>query len=310
MRFVKILDNGALSIVNGSSPSCEPHEVLVKVIAAGMNRADLLQKRGLYPPPQGGSDILGLEISGIRTDINEHVCALLTGGGYAEHVAVHKDLCLPIPPSCDPIIMAGLPEAIYTVYRNLIEIGNLSQNDHLLIHGGASGIGTMAIQIAKLYRARITVTAGDDERCHKCITLGATRAINYKREDFEDILKQDKVDIVLDMVGGNTLTRTIPIMNKFGRITSIAYMESAKAEISIPHIMKQQLTLTGSTLRDQSLEYKIALTQKIKRDIWPFVIDGTIRPVIDRIFDMTDVISAHEYFEKGGHFGKILLKNG
>jgi NADPH2:quinone reductase len=310
MRYIDIDKNGQLiiSTMPVSIPTAD--EILIKVSGTGLNRADLLQKRGLYPPPYGASPILGLEVSGVHTITNERICGLLSGGGYAEYVSLHKLLCLPVPDHLDLINAAGLPEAIYTVYRNLIEIGGMKKEDHVLIHGGASGIGTMAIQIAKLYGARVTITAGDDIRCQKSIDLGAHRAINYRTTKFEDVLRDDPVDLVLDMVGGTTLTRTIPIMNKNGRIVSIAYMESAKTEISIPHIMKKRLTITGSTLRDQSLEYKIALTENIKRDIWPHVISGRITPVIDRVFDFDHVQQAHDYFETGGHFGKILLKNG
>lgn len=297
-----------LLISNIEIPTPAQDEILVKTIAAGMNRADILQRKGLYNPPKGTSPILGLEISGVREDTNEKICTLLSGGGYAAYVCVNKNLCLPIPPALDPIHAAGLPEAIYTAYRNLIEIGGMKSGDHILIHGGASGIGTMAIQIAKLYGAHITVTAGSDERCTACRALGADNAINYKSQNFAETLKGKKFDIALDMVGGTTLTRSIPLMNYQGRIISIAYLEKAQAEISIPHIMKQQLTLTGSTLRDQSLDYKIALTKKIKKHIWPHVETGRIRPVIDRIFTLDDAVKAHEYFEKGGHFGKIILK--
>lgn len=282
-------------------------EVLVKTIAAGMNRADILQRKGLYPPPPQTSEILGLEISGIRTDTNEIICALLSGGGYADYVSVNKNLCLPVPRNLDPIHAAGLPEAIYTCYRNLIEIAQLKSGDHVLIHGGASGIGTMAIQIAKLYGAHVTVTAGSDERCAACVALGADKAINYKTQNFENEITKYKIDIALDMVGGTTLSRTIPFMAYQGRIISIAYIEHAKSEISIPHIMKQQLTLTGSTLRNQSLDYKIALTENIKRDIWNHIETGRIKPVIDKIFDIDQVVNAHNAFETQSPLGKIIL---
>ena len=310
MKFIKTDAQGRLTVSTTSLPTPAPNDIMVKIMGIGLNRADLLQKRGLYPPPHGASPILGLEVSGINMSTGEKICGLLSGGGYADYVPLHTSLCLPVPENLDLITAAGLPEAIYTVYRNLIEIGNITKGDHVLIHGGASGIGTMAIQIATLYGARVTVTAGDNIRCQKCIDLGADRAINYRTTKFEDILKDDPVDLALDMVGSMTLSRTIPIMNTNGRIVSIAYLDGAKAEISIPHIMKKRLTITGSTLRDQSLEYKIALTENIKRDIWPHVISGRISPVIDRIFDFDQAQNAHDYFETGGHFGKILLKNG
>jgi NADPH2:quinone reductase len=308
MKAIDTIDQ-SLCIIESPLPEIKADHIVVKTIAAGLNRADILQRRGLYPPPKGEPEILGLEISGTRTDTNEIICALLSGGGYAEFVSVHKELCLPVPKHLDPIHAAGLPEAIFTVYRNLVEIGGLKKHDHVLIHGGASGIGTMAIQIAKYLGARVTVTAGSDDRCAKCVALGADIAINYKSQSFDSLIAKQSIDIALDMVGGETLSKTISLMNHKGRIISIAYLENAFSTISIPIIMKQQLTITGSTLRDQSLEYKIELARKIKRDIWPAVMDGTIRPVIDRIFDLNDAQKAHHYFETGGHFGKILLKS-
>jgi NADPH:quinone reductase len=307
MKSVDIIDQ-TLRIIESPLPEIKANHIVVKTIAAGLNRADILQRRGLYPPPKGCSEILGLEISGVRADTGEIICALLTGGGYAEYVVVHDDLCLPVPTIIDSIQVAGLPEAIFTVYRNLVDIGNLKKDDHVLIHGGASGIGTMGIQIAKYLGAHVTVTAGSDDRCARCITLGADVAINYKQESFESVIAKQSIDIVLDMVGGETLSKTIPLMKHKGRIISIAYLENAISTISIPMIMKQQLTITGSTLRDQSLEYKINLTNQIKQTIWPAVMNGTIRPVIDRVFDLDDAQTAHDYFETGQHFGKILLK--
>jgi NADPH:quinone reductase len=283
-------------------------EVLIKVTAIGMNRADILQRKGLYPPPPDASDLMGLEISGTIEETGERVCALLPSGGYAEYVTVPRGLCFSVPDHISLVDAAALPEAMMTGAKNIFMLGRLQKNEHVLIHGGASGIGTMAIQMAKLKGARVSVTAGSDARCEKCKALGADNAINYKSKKFWDVMKDDNADVVLDMVGGETLMHSLEIMNAHGRLVSIAYLSSPHATISIPAIMRKHLTLTGSTLRGDTVAQKISLANFVKQEFWSGVEEGHIRPIIDRIFPFDETQKAHETFEKGQHFGKILLK--
>lgn len=288
-------------------PSVGAGEVLIKIAAVGMNRADILQRLGKHPPAKNITDIPGLEVSGHIVGQDTRICALLSGGGYAGYAAVHRALCFDIPSDMDLTMAAGLPEALFTVTKNVFVLGGLQKGEHLLIHGGASGIGTLAIQMAKSVGARVSVTAGSDARCALCRGLGADRAINYKTHDFADILKNDPVDVVLDMVGGDTLTRDIQIMNFGGRHVSIAYLSGTKAQIDIATIMKNKLTITGSMLRHDSLENKIKLADKIRESFWPLVVTGQIKPVIDKVFPMVGARAAHDYFEVGQHAGKIIL---
>lgn len=288
-------------------PSVGVGEVLIKIAAAGMNRADILQRLGKHPPAKGVTDIPGLEVAGSIVGEGTRICVLLSGGGYAGYVAVHRALCFETPSGMDMVMAAGLPEALFTVTKNVFVLGALKKDEHLLIHGGASGIGTLAIQMAKSIGARVSITAGSEARCALCMGLGADRAINYKTHDFVDILKNDPVDVVLDMVGGDTLTRDIQIMNFAGRHVSIAYLSGARAQIDIATIMKNKLTITGSMLRHDSLSDKIKLADIIRKSFWPLVISGQIKPVIDKVFPLSEARAAHNYFELGQHAGKIIL---
>lgn len=304
-----------LTLSQVAVPEPGPGDILIQVAASGMNRADILQRRGHYPPPPGVTDIPGLEVSGIIAavgrgvdpkHVGRAVCALLPGGGYAEYVTAPMDLCLAVPPSLSLIDAAGLPEALFTVWQTIFTAGGLKKGDHVLVHGGSSGIGTMAIQMIRAAGARATVTAGSDEKCGICKNLGAA-AINYKTQDFTQNLKDDPVDIVLDMIGGDYVARNISVMGPRGRHISIAYQAGAKAEIPIPALMQKKLTLMGSTLRALPLPEKTALARTLTAQAWPWVATGIVRPVIHDDYPLAKVQDAHKAFERGEHVGKILL---
>lgn len=309
MKAVEIKDN-ALHTTKRPKPTPGPGEVLIRVQAAGVNRPDILQRLGKYPPPPGITDIPGLEVAGIREDTGEAVCALLSGGGYAEYAVAPEVQCLPVPENLSMEEAAALPECVFTVWNNLFLRGLLKNGETVLIHGGASGIGTTAIQMAKAFGARVIVTAGTEDKCTACRKLGADLAVNYKTSDFVDEVKKfcGGVDVVLDMVGGDYVPRSIEIMNPDGRHVSIAYLNGAKAEVHIPAIMQKRLTLTGSTLRARPAEEKAALARDIKEIVWPLIGAGKIRPVIFKTFPLAEAAAAHEALEKGDHVGKIVLE--
>lgn len=296
-------------------------EVLVRVRAAGVNRPDLLQRRGLYPPPDGVTDIPGLEISGDVVAIGagvsgiktgQKICALVAGGGYAEYCTVPAAQCLPMPKSLGWIAAAGIPETFFTVWTNLFERGQLTKGERVLIHGGASGIGTTALQMARAFGAKVYVTAGTDAKCAACRKLGATAAINYKTQDFvAEVLRETDgkgVDVVLDMVGGEYIGRNLKILAPEGRHVSIAMQGGRTAEVDIFQIMSKRLTLTGSTLRPQTVAAKGRIAKALKKNVWPFIIRKRITPVIDRIYALEDAQAAHDYLEAGEHFGKVILR--
>lgn len=313
--------DGKLVIEETSLPVPAAGEVLVRVRAAGVNRPDLLQRRGLYPPPEGVTEIPGLEISGDVVALGSgvtgikaghKVCALVAGGGYAEYCAAPAAQCLPMPKSLGWIAAAGMPETFFTVWTNLFERGQLAKGERVLVHGGASGIGTTAIQMARAFGAKVYVTAGTDEKCAACRKLGATAAINYKTQDFvteiQRMTQGKGVDVVLDMVGGDYIGRNLKTLAPDGRHVSIAMQGGRTAEIDIFQIMSRRLTLTGSTLRPQSVAAKGRIAKALKKNVWPFVIRKRITPVIDRIFALQDAQAAHDYLEAGEHFGKVILR--
>lgn len=296
-------------------------EVLVRVRAAGVNRPDLLQRRGLYPPPAGVTDIPGLEISGdvimtgsgvsgIKT--GQKICALVAGGGYAEYCTVPAVQCLPLPKSLGWIAAAGIPETFFTVWTNLFERGGLQKGERVLIHGGASGIGTTAIQMARAFGAKVYVTAGSDDKCAACLKLGAMKAINYKTEEFDtEILRETDgkgVDVILDMVGGDYVPRNLKVLSPEGRHVSIAMQRGRSAEVDILQIMSKRLVMTGSTLRPQSAAAKGKIAKALKKNVWPFIARKRITPVIDRIYSLAEAQAAHDYLEAGAHFGKVILR--
>lgn len=315
MKVIEIQGFGGPEVLRPAQrplPVPAPGEVLIKAHAAGVNRPDIIQRLGKYPPPPGVTDIPGLDIAGIRMDTGEAVCALLAGGGYAEYAAVPETLCLPIPEGLDMIAAAALPEALFTVWNNLFVRGQLKAGETTLIHGGASGIGTTAIQMARAWGATVITTAGSDEKCTACEKLGADMAINYKTDDFVGAIQkrfgENSVNVVLDMVGGAYVPRNLEVMALDGRHVSIAHLDGHKTEINIRTIMQKRLVLTGSTLRPRPLEEKAALAQGLRKHIWPLIESGKIKPVIYKTFDLDDAANAHRALESGDHIGKIVLK--
>ena len=294
-------------------------QVLIKVAGAGLNNADLLQARGLYPPPPGASPILGMEVSGVITElgegvedrkVGEKVCALLPGGGYAEFALADAGCVLPVPESVDLIEAAGLPEATFTAWANIMDAGRLQPGESLLIHGGTSGIGSLAIQMFAARGHHIFTTAGSDKKCEAARGFGAARAINYRTEDFVAVVKQETggkgVDVILDMVGGSYIQRNIEAAAPWGRIVNIAYQESFKAEVNFRPVLTKRLTLAATTLRGRDSSQKQAIRDALAREIWPLL--GTkVRPVTDRVFPLAEAGQAHDFMAKTGHTGKILL---
>jgi NADPH2:quinone reductase len=309
-----------LGVAAQNRPKPGPGEVLIQVAAAGLNNADLLQARGLYPPPPGASTILGMEVSGVIAELGEgvsvwktgdKVCALLPGGGYAEQAIADAGCLLPVPDGIGLVEAAGLPEAAFTAWTNVMDTGRLAPGESLLIHGGTSGIGSLAIQIFASRGHRIFTTAGGDEKCAAAATLGAVRAINYHREDFVAVVKQETgaagVDVILDMVGGDYVQRNIDAAAPWGRIVNIAYQNGFRAEVNFTPVLTKRLTLAATTLRARTREQKRAIRDDLLREVWPLL--GTrIQPVIGRVFPWQQAQKAHEFMAKTGHIGKILLQ--
>lgn len=308
MKAIEIQNHGQsarLALVERPVPKPGPGEVLIKVAAAGINRPDILQKQGFYPPPEGVSDIPGLEVAGTLED-GAQVCALVAGGGYAQYCVVPAAQCLPVPKGFSMTEAAALPETFFTVWRNLFDVGKLKNGERLLVHGGASGIGTTAIQMAKWAGAHVTITAGSDGKCKACLDLGADAAINYKTQDFTEYAQN--MDMVLDMIGGDYVPRNLKCLSENGRHVSIATQHGREASIDIFRVMVKRLTLTGSVLRTRPVAEKGAIAQALKEHIWPVLESGRIRPVIDSVFSLEDAEKAHTRLESGQHFGKIVLK--
>jgi putative PIG3 family NAD(P)H quinone oxidoreductase len=295
-------------------------EVLIKIAAAGVNRPDVLQRQGNYPAPAGVTDILGLEVAGTIAGlgdgvsdwkVGDSVCALVAGGGYAEYVAAPVPQCLPIPKGLNLTEAAGLPETFFTVWTNVFERGRLKAGETLLIHGGSSGIGTTAIQIARQLGATVFATAGSPEKCAACEKLGAKRAINYKTEDFVQVVKDltggKGVDVILDMVGADYIERNIKSLATEGRLVSIGFQKGSKAEVNFMPVMLKRLTVTGSTLRIQSVESKGRIARALKENVWPLIEKGAVKPVIHATFPLAEAAKAHALMESNQHIGKIVL---
>lgn len=304
-------------------PRPGPGEVLIRVAAAGVNRPDVMQRKGLYPPPPGASNLPGLEVSGTIVALGEgvtrwregdEVCALLAGGGYAEYAVAPAGQCLPVPAGLTLEEAASLPETYFTVWSNLFERGQAVPGEWALVHGGTSGIGTTAIQLCRAFGVRIAVTCGSDEKCRVAREIGADAAINYRTEDFVEraraLTDGRGVDVVLDMVGGDYLPRNLAALAPDGRHVSIAIQRGNKAEIRIFDIMARRLTLTGSTLRARPAAFKAALAQSLEAKVWPQFAAGKLRPIIDSRFALDDAPEAHRRMEEGRHVGKILLIPG
>jgi putative PIG3 family NAD(P)H quinone oxidoreductase len=295
-------------------------EVLIRVAAAGLNRPDVMQREGRYPPPPGASEIPGLEVSGAvvgcgpgvgRWREGDRVCALVSGGGYAEFCVAPEVQCLPVPKSVDVIDAGGVPETFFTVWTNVFERGRLRAGELLLVHGGASGIGTTSIQLARVFGARVFATAGSDERCRACERLGAERAINYQTEDFVAVLKDltggRGIDVILDMVGAPYFERNLDLLATEGRLLQIAVLLGARAEINLIRLLRNRLTVTGSVLRARTVEEKGAIAVALERKVWPLLESGRVRPVIHARFPLTQAADAHRLMDSGSHVGKILL---
>ncbi len=323
MRVVEIQQPGGPEVLVTSQrpvPTPAAGEVLIHVQAAGVNRPDVFQRQGHYPPPPGASDIPGLEVAGTIAalgdgvkdwQVGDKVCALLAGGGYADYATAPAVQCLPIPDGLNLEEAAALPETIFTVWSNVFERGALQPGESLLVHGGTSGIGSIAIQLAKALGSTVYATAGSPEKARACETLGADRGIDYRGEDFVAVIKEltgkRGVDVVLDMVGGDYLPRNIECLAPDGRHVTIAFLRGPKAEINLTPVMLKRLTLTGSTLRARPVAQKAALAAAVQRHVWPLVAAGRVRPVIHARFPLEQAASAHRLMETSGHIGKIVL---
>jgi NADPH2:quinone reductase len=323
MICVEIARPGApevLTPVTRPVPRPGPGEVVIRVAAAGINRPDVLQRQGVYPPPPGASDLPGLEVAGTIAILGEGVaepglgsavCALVPGGGYAEYCVVDARLCLPLPQGFDMVRAAALPETLFTVWHNVFERGRLAAGESLLVHGGAGGIGTTAIQLAKALGATVLATAGGADKARACADLGADRAIDYQTEDFVEVAKAVTggrgVDVILDMVGGDYVARNIKALAADGRLVSIAFLKGSTVELNLMPVMLKRLTLTGSTLRPQSNDRKAAMAEALRRTVWPLLDQGRIAPVIHATFPLAAAAEAHRLMEANTHIGKIVL---
>jgi len=335
MKCIEINQN-ILRLTERDRPKPKKGEILIKIHAAGVNRPDILQKEGKYNPPEGVSDIPGLEVAGEIVEFgkrsrgkgikvfrkNEKILALLAGGGYAEYCVVPAEQCLPIPKGMDFVTAAGIPETFFTVWSNLVDIANLKKGETLLIHSGASGIGTVAIQIAKYIGAKVFVTASSGIKCTACKKIGANFAVNYKDKDFvEEILKETRdqgVDVILDMAGGDFFAMNLKILKEGGRHVSIGLQRGNDAKLNIFRMMSKQLTITGSTLRNSTIEEKFKITKSLYKNIWPLLKKRNaftsifskkrIAPIIDKTFLLEEAESAHEYLDMRAHIGKVILK--
>ncbi|ODU21298.1 MAG: NAD(P)H-quinone oxidoreductase [Sphingomonas sp. SCN 67-18] len=304
-------------------PRPGPGEVLIRVAAAGVNRPDVVQRRGLYPPPAGESSILGLEVSGTvvaagegrgQALLGERVCALIGGGGYAEYAVAPAGQCLTVPAALSMVEAAAMPETLFTVWTNMFERAFAVEGDSVLVHGGTSGIGTMAIMLGKLFGLTMIVTCGSEEKCARARQIGADYAINYSEDDFVQAVAQITggrgVHAVIDMVGGDYVPRNLQCLAEDGRHVTIAVQRGLSAEISLVDVMRRRLTLTGATLRPRSTEFKGLVADELERMVWPFVIEGKLKPVIDRTFPLAEAAAAHAHMESGDHVGKIVLTVG
>ena len=301
-------------------PSPGPREVLVKVAAAGVNRPDIMQRKGWYPAPPGASDILGLEIAGTVVEIGERVselergekvCALVTGGGYAEYCTASAQLCLAIPEGFDMGEGAALPETFFTVWSNVFQRGGLKSDESFMVHGGTGGIGTTAIQLARAFGSKVYTTAGTDEKCAFCEKLGAHAAINYRSEDFVDRIKElsggKGVNVILDIIGGDYLQPNLSCLAIEGRLVQIAFQQGPKTKINLLPIMLKRLTLTGSTLRARGVDFKAEIGEELLTKVWPLLLNGSIHPVIHSTFPLAKAQDAHRLMESSEHIGKIIL---
>lgn len=321
MQAIEITAPGepdVLQLTSRATPLPGANEILIHVAAAGVNRPDVLQRRGLYPPPPGASDLPGLEVAGevaaIGKDVSgwsvgDKICALLTGGGYAQYALADAGSCLPVPAGLSLEEAAALPETIFTVWANVFDDAQLRDGETLLVHGGTSGIGVTAITLAKALGARVAATAGSAEKCEAIRNLGADAAYLYEDDPWEEEISADGgADVVLDMAGGDFVPRNLSCLNFGGRHVSIAFLRGAEATINIFAIMRKQLRLSGSTMKARSFEEKARLANDIRSHIWPLIESGVVKPAIDTVWPLAEAAKAHKHMESGGHIGKIVLK--
>ena len=326
MRYIDLAGSGGpavLTVATGPVPRPSEGEVLIQVAAAGINRPDLLQRTGNYPPPPGASPILGLEVAGTIAALGQgvldwregdQVCALVAGGGYAEYCLAPAAQCLPVPRGLSLIEAAGLPETFFTVWSNIFDRGRLQAGESFLVHGGTSGIGTTAIQLAHAFGARVFATAGTPEKCAVCRELGAEQAIDYRQQDFVAVIKEATegrgVDVILDMVGGPYIEKNLRSLAVEGRLVQIAFLQGSKVTLDLVHLMMRRQTVTGSTLRPRPVADKAAIARALREKVWPLIEAKQVRPVIDRIFPLAEAAAAHRLMESSRHIGKILLVTG
>ncbi|WP_421905545.1 NAD(P)H-quinone oxidoreductase [Mameliella sp.] len=321
MRAIEITEPGGPEVLKPTTrplPQPAAGQVVIKVAYAGVNRPDALQRAGSYAPPPGASDLPGLEASGEvvalgagvqSLSLGDKVCALLPGGGYAEYVATPAAHCLPVPQGMGMKEAACLPETFFTVWSNVFQRGGLQAGERFLVHGGSSGIGTTAIQLAHHFGARVFATAGSDAKCKACTDLGAERAINYRDEDFVAVMKEEGgANLILDMVGGDYLPRNVKALAEDGRLVQIAFLQGPKVELNFALVMMRRLTITGSTLRPQSDLAKARIADSLRETVWPLLVTGKVGPVMDSEFPMDQAAEAHMRMESSGHIGKIVLK--
>lgn len=320
MKAIVITQPGGPEVLQWSErpdPQPGPTQVRLRVHAAGVNRADVIQRLGKYPAPEDASaNTPGLEVAGVVEDVGadvtawkagDAVCALLAGGGYAEKVVVEAGHCLPVPEDVPMTDAAAIPEAAFTVWSNVFERGHLQPGERFLVHGGSSGIGMTAIQLAKALGSRVFTTAGSPEKCAACEAAGAERAINYRNEDFEDVLKDEGVDVILDMIGGDYTPKNLRLLRPDGRLVFINAAQGAKAEFNALQVMQRRLTITGSTLRARDNLFKAALAREVEQHVWPLLTSGRYRANVFKTFPMSDAAAAHRLMESSAHIGKIVL---
>jgi len=323
MRVIEISKAGGpevLQLAEAAVPEPSHGQVRIAVAYAGVNRPDALQRAGLYNPPKGASPLPGLEAAGVINavgpgvtgwSVGDEVCALLPGGGYAEEVVTPAAHCLPVPKGLSLKQAACLPETFFTVWSNVFMRAGLKAGERFLVHGGSSGIGTTAIQLASVLGARVFTTAGSDEKCEACLSLGAEVAVNYRDEDFVDVMKSvGGADVILDMVGGDYLPRNVRALADDGRLIQIAFLQGPKVELNFAQVMMRRLTITGSTLRPRSDHAKARIADALRTTVWPLIAAGRVAPVMDQVFDLADAAAAHARMESSQHIGKIVLKVG
>jgi len=323
MKVIEISEFGGPEVLVTAErdiPEIKSTEILMKVEGAGVNGPDLVQRRGHYPPPKGASDLLGVEAAGevvavgsevTQWKVGDKVCALTNGGAYAEYCNIEASHCLPVPDGLTMVEAASLPETFFTVYSNIFMSAKLKEGETILIHGGAGGIGSTAVMLAKAFGAKVFVTDSPEERLNKCKEIGADRVIDYTKEDFVDVVRDEAggANVILDILGGEYIARNIKAAQPDGRIVQIAFNLGSKVEINLMPVMLKRLVYTGSTLRSRPSEYKAQIASELRENVWPLIGKGIVKPLVNKTFPMTEAAEAHKYMEAAAHFGKIILTN-